>query len=168
MPQSYPDGAAVARLDLSGTRRENGSMTTHRRLLLFGLLAVAVVLATGSWLLWPRTAITRENAAKIQVGMTLAEVEAILGGPARSDMTGPCVVDLDDRDERDLLALQQRRYILLVLAIRGEDRYRLWQSDAVELFVQCDHRGRVTTCDTTPMRRAEESPIDMLRRWLRL
>jgi outer membrane protein assembly factor BamE (lipoprotein component of BamABCDE complex) len=66
---------------------------TRRRLLLFALIAVAVVLAVGVWLLWPRTAITRENAAKIQAGMTLAEVEAILGGPARDEMTGRVLSD---------------------------------------------------------------------------
>jgi hypothetical protein len=54
-----------------------------RLLLLFGLPAGLTVLAVGVWLLWPRTAITPENAAKIQVGMPLPEVEAILGGPQR-------------------------------------------------------------------------------------
>ena len=59
-------------------------MTTRRRLMLFGLLAGLLALGAGGWLLWPRTsAITRENAAKIKAGMSLAEVEAILGGPAR-------------------------------------------------------------------------------------
>src|SRR6516165_8145364 len=49
-----------------------------RRLLLFTMPALAL-LAVGVLLLWPRTAITRENAAKIREGMTRAEVEAILG-----------------------------------------------------------------------------------------
>jgi hypothetical protein len=53
-----------------------------RRLLLFAL-PIAVVLALAiAWGLWPRTAITAENATRIQPGMTLAEVEEILGGPA--------------------------------------------------------------------------------------
>ena len=62
---------------------------TRRRVLLLGLLATAVGVAAAAWLLWPRTAITRENAAKVREGMTLAEVEAILGGPARDETTGP-------------------------------------------------------------------------------
>src|SRR5260370_3248342 len=62
-------------------------MTTRRRLLLFALPTVAM-LAVGVWLLQPRTAITPENAAKIQVGMTLRVVEAILGGPARREARG--------------------------------------------------------------------------------
>jgi outer membrane protein assembly factor BamE (lipoprotein component of BamABCDE complex) len=46
-------------------------------------------MAVGIWLLWPRpSAITKENANRIQVGMTLQEVEAILGGPARDDTHG--------------------------------------------------------------------------------
>ena len=62
-------------------------MTTRRRLLLFGLLAGLLALGTGVWLLWPRpSAITSENAAKIQVGMTLAEVEVILGARARREL----------------------------------------------------------------------------------
>jgi hypothetical protein len=62
-------------------------MTRTRRLLLFAVPAGLAVALIAAWLLWPRTAITRENAEKIQVGMTLAEVEAILGGPARDDQS---------------------------------------------------------------------------------
>jgi hypothetical protein len=49
------------------------------------VLGTAVALAVGLWWVWPRTAITRENAERIREGMTLAEVEAILGGPARDE-----------------------------------------------------------------------------------
>src|SRR5262245_10801883 len=64
-------------------------MTRRTRCLL--LLALpAPVLAVGlvAWLLQPSpppSAINLENAAKIRVGMTLAEVEALLGGPARNE-----------------------------------------------------------------------------------
>src|SRR6266404_6284378 len=41
------------------------------------------------WLLWPReSAITEENIARIQKGMSRADVAAILGGPARDDSGG--------------------------------------------------------------------------------
>jgi hypothetical protein len=70
-----------------------------RRLMLFGLLAclAALGMATGLlvWSATRGTVITRENAAKIQVGMTVGEVEAILGGPARSDATGPVEFEWD-------------------------------------------------------------------------
>ena len=68
----------------------------RRRVLLLGSAAVVVVgLAIGVWTLWPRTAITEENAAKLRPGMTLAEVEAILGGPARIETTGPTRANAD-------------------------------------------------------------------------
>jgi outer membrane protein assembly factor BamE (lipoprotein component of BamABCDE complex) len=62
-------------------------MPQPRRRLLLALALLTCVLAGGvAWLLLAReTAITRENAAKIENGMTQAEVEAILGGPARND-----------------------------------------------------------------------------------
>jgi hypothetical protein len=58
-------------------------MPARRRLVLLGVPAAVVAVALVVWLLLPRgTAITRGNAAKIQPGMTRAEVEALLGGPA--------------------------------------------------------------------------------------
>lgn len=52
----------------------------HRTLLLLipDLLALAIILCFG---LAPRSRITMENAARIKVGMTRADVEAILGPP---------------------------------------------------------------------------------------
>jgi hypothetical protein len=60
-----------------------------RRQLLFSFSASLAVALVVAWLLWPRTAITRENAAMIRPGMTRGEVEAILGGPPRDETTGP-------------------------------------------------------------------------------
>ena len=63
-------------------------MTTRRRLL-FGLIVVAVVLAVCVWLLWPGpSAISGENFEMIQVGMSLAEVEAIMGQKANIEEAG--------------------------------------------------------------------------------
>jgi hypothetical protein len=54
----------------------------RRRTLLAALAGLAVVVAAGAWLLWPRQdRITPENLDRIELGMTRAEVEAILGGP---------------------------------------------------------------------------------------
>jgi hypothetical protein len=64
-----------------------------RRLLLLWIPAATAAGLAAVWLLWPRTAITRENAEKVQLGMTLAEVEAILGGPARDQAGGSLVAD---------------------------------------------------------------------------
>jgi hypothetical protein len=63
-------------------------MTKRKHRLLLLSLPALVALTVGAWLLWPRSAITRENAEKIQSGMTPAEVEAILGGPPRDESRG--------------------------------------------------------------------------------
>ena len=51
----------------------------RQRLLLFGLSAVSLAGLGMFGLLWPRSAITFENAQKIHECMTLAEVERWLG-----------------------------------------------------------------------------------------
>jgi hypothetical protein len=46
------------------------------------VVVLAVLVAVGAFVLWPRPdRITRENCERIREGMSLAEVEAILGGP---------------------------------------------------------------------------------------
>ena len=115
-----------------------------RRLLLLALPAL-VALTGGGWLFWPRTAITRENAAKIQVGMTLAEVEAILGGPAR-----------DEAPKRQVL-----------VKIQSVHHDCEWNSDHVSVWVHLDAQGRVTECRAIPVPPAP-GPLERLRRWLGL
>ncbi len=43
-----------------------------------------------------RSAISREAAARIEQGMSLADVEALLGGPPRDESTGPLTADRAD------------------------------------------------------------------------
>jgi hypothetical protein len=114
---------------------------TCRRLLVLGLPAGLVALAVAAWLLWPRTAITRENAAKIQPGMTLAEVEAFLGGPARDESTGPLTDDDDVDDEPAGFPV-----VLFAPSCDGEmiaahDRH-FWISDSVVVRVCFNPEGR--------------------------
>jgi hypothetical protein len=72
---------------------------TRRRVLLLGPVAVAAVMATTIWLTWPPpSAISPENAATLKEGMTLAEVEQILGGPARDERSGPIVTTDEPKD----------------------------------------------------------------------
>ncbi len=65
---------------------------TPRRLV---LLAAAVLALPMGWLTWhltrPRPVITWERAQAIRVGMTRAEVESLLGGPA-GDYVGDAAV----------------------------------------------------------------------------
>ena len=62
---------------------------TRRRVLLLGTVAIVVALVAAVSVVrpWP-SAITEENAAQIKRGMTLEEVEAILGGPPRNERGG--------------------------------------------------------------------------------
>jgi hypothetical protein len=140
---------------------------TRGRLLLLGLLGGLLAMGAGLWLIWPRSAITRENAAKIQVGMTLAEVEVILGGPSRDD-AGARKVEIDfDPDpienERLADAQEERAFKDHLMGPRPVQ----WRSDEVVLTAQFDN-GRVTACAACPVRRVAESPFEKLRRWLGL
>jgi hypothetical protein len=120
-----------------------------RRLVLFGLPAGLAVLAFAAWLLWPRTAITRENAAKIQQGMTLAEVQAVLGEPA--DPRGEDSALWPD----DVIPAGSR----LVVG-------RFWVGDDVLVVVAFDRGGRVEAVRV--LGRARVTLADRLRRWLGL
>jgi hypothetical protein len=125
------------------------STRTRRRLLLFILASVAV-LAVGAWLLWPRTAITRENAAKIKEGMTLAEVEAILGGPARNES------DMPDNFINDAFVMN------------GEQPFteKRWASPGRVVILHFDDSCRVIRRTTTDFG-VDHSLFDMVRRWFR-
>jgi hypothetical protein len=126
----------------------------RRRLLVLAVLGAAVALAGGAWLLWPRpaitTAITLENAAKIQQGMTLAEVEAILGGPPRNETEAVGIV------------------VNFPEGFGGfEPGALLWNSDTTICAVLFDRNGRVISHNAFAAH-PYESTFDRLRRWLGL
>ena len=87
-----------------------------RRVLMFGLPAVTLAGLLAFWLLPTRTAITRQNAEKIQKGMTLAEVEDILGGPPRDDGFGLVALRRLDGSE---CAMPLRRFQPVRLLLRA-------------------------------------------------
>ena len=138
---------------------------TRRRVLLLGSVAVAAVLAVAVWVVWPTaTAITADNAARIKEGMTSAEVEAILGGPARDETTGPV-----ERIEPPEFAPPDSRGVAwrITIADLRPDLQR-WESDQARVWVHYDLEGRVNDCQVFPVRRAPESALAALRRWLGL
>src|SRR5581483_2117599 len=63
-----------------------GTIGKHRAPVVNCVAGLAV-----AWLLSPRSAVTPENAAMIEKGMIIAEVEAIMGGAARDETTGPAL-----------------------------------------------------------------------------
>lgn len=126
-----------------------------KRLWLFGLIAGIVALAALAWLLWsrmPMTAITLANAAKIREGMTVGEVEAVLGGPARDDCTGPIVYDAS---------------VGRVSHSLPQGLLNIWQSDTVQLSVVF-RDGVVVYHSPLPVHRVDGSFFDRLRRWFGL
>jgi hypothetical protein len=148
-------------------------LTMRRRLLRLAPLAFAVLL-TGIWLLWPRTAITRENAAKLEVGMTLAAVEAILGGPARDESTGVLAPEMDDtiKDADERLFLATIEVEVFEREAGGDlpdvQRKRLWVSDQVMVRVCHDDGNRVVNIAAMPVQRIRETVADTVRRWFGL
>src|SRR5262245_43912220 len=113
-----------------------------RRLLLLALPAAG--LALGLVALLPGTspsAITLENAGKIRVGMTLAEVEALLGGPQRNETDH--FIDITRRADS-----------------------KCWASSHIIVIVELDEGGRVTRHDEFPPRRGRF--LATLQHWLGL
>jgi hypothetical protein len=80
------------------------------------------------WLAWPRPGITEANGARIQVGMTLREVEALLGEPAGSEF----------REAYDPAV-----------------RWRAWEGPAIRASVAFDVRGKVVDKTLRPQALAE-------------
>jgi hypothetical protein len=61
----------------------------RRQKLLVALAGLAVVVAVGAIVLWPRPGVTRRNYNRIMDGMSRAEVEDILGDPSGASYTRP-------------------------------------------------------------------------------
>jgi hypothetical protein len=140
---------------------EGIEMTTRRRLLLFGMLAGLLVLGAGVWLFWPRPGITRENAAKIQPGMTIWQVEHLLGGPARDESTDQLNIDITLKDAI-LEHLEQPR-----LEFDPEWDWLEWKSNTVRLELGFTLDGRVAFHVVLPLCPAvpDDKFIDRVRRW---
>jgi hypothetical protein len=128
------------------------SRRTRRRLLLtLAVTLTAVVL--GAWLLWPSpSAITEENYDRLRPGMTLEEVEALLGGPAGNyGYHGTRIVQT--RDDIDVPRVHQCRYLQ-------------WVGARHMIGIQFDAEDRVIGKDL-----GEVTPLPLWRRplsWLRL
>jgi hypothetical protein len=119
----------------------------RRRFLVLAILGAAVAMPVVVWLLWPRpSAITRENAERIQLDMTLTEVEAILGGPPRDETGG--------------WRIPSRQHVA-----RRPDAEWIGPQCAVCVNL---HEGRVTLAYPLDVIEPDENPLDRLRRWFGL
>jgi hypothetical protein len=122
---------------------------------------VAVVVAC---MLWPRTAITVGNAAKVHRCMTLAEVEAFLGGPARDESSGIVIL----AGGPDNSSLNGGSVPVESPFWDGDDIVgciRTWLSDSAAVWVVFDNADAVADVRHRPTCRLHESPLNRLRRW---
>jgi hypothetical protein len=122
------------------------------RFLLFSLAAVLVGLAIGVWLLWPTASdhINHNSYQKIQEGMSLAQVEHLLGGPPGHYNTrpiGPLITEVT----------------MPVGATLQEWVGNDWR---ISVCLSADASVLFAEIDPVPIR--AESVVDRLRRWLRL
>ncbi len=118
---------------------------SRRRVFFLALLILAALIGVVTWLVGPATAqITLVNASRIKPDMTLPEVEAILGGPARNEM--------DPRGEEwggsphiwvRTSALWKVKYRFLRREGWTEPTCRQWSTAACRVTVFVDPAGRV-------------------------
>jgi hypothetical protein len=104
--------------------------------------------------------------------MTLSEVEAIVGGPARDETTGPVhaatvshAIDVEAADALKAAELDLGSELSRARFKRG---YHVWQSDQVIVVARMNDEGRLHTYTIVPVCRDYERPLDHIRRWLRL
>lgn len=128
-------------------------MKTRQRLLLLGLVTGSLVLGAGFWVLWPRpSAITVENAEKIRTGMSLADVEILLGGPPRNETTGP----LDCKSDRRHWVERNAHYL-------PNDAKMTWSSNTASVCVSVNASGEITQFECQSFHFIYVSRIDIFR-----
>jgi hypothetical protein len=120
----------------------------RRRRLLLGLGLLALLgLAGGLFaFLYPWPGVTGANFERIQEGMTLAEVEKILGGPPHD--RGPIINEADLRNGP---------------GPQSRDTIASWTANGITVFVKLDEQSLVKA---TARLGVEETLTDRLRRLL--
>jgi hypothetical protein len=129
-----------------------------KKRLLLGLAlfaGVGLAAAFAAWLLRPapvvhqeKYGIDEEHYRMIRYGMTLQEVERLLGGPARYEATGSIepAYSLDDDEgerERKELFLDRSAVYLDMPGYAEEEGVRVWVGDRGMVQVEIDKEGRV-------------------------
>jgi hypothetical protein len=140
-----------------------------RRVLLFKGLAIPMTIA-GLLIvmasLWkPRTAITRENYERIQVGMRLEEVDEILGGPSRDEATA--LLNLDPKEK---VTPEEAHWLGILLRPHTASGLRTWKTNRLLIVVSLRADDRVDVCQCYALQPVDEPILDLdaLCRWLGL
>jgi outer membrane protein assembly factor BamE (lipoprotein component of BamABCDE complex) len=121
----------------------------RRRKLLLVLAGLAVAVAAGVVVLWPRPErITREDYDRIRPGMTRAEVEAILGPPG-DYRNGPTYPDLP-------------RPITLSWSGDPDSPSAYWLGDRGGIYVYRGDPDRVGEASFVEVQRVPQDPLDNL------
>ena len=136
----------------------------RRRLLLACLVGALTLVSVAVLLIWlSRTAITPANVARIEKGMTLAEVEALLAGAPRNETDLPDNFINDAFVHADPEQLKRGR----LLHAQPPLEERRWASHGLVVSVIFDASGRVVQYKEFTFD-VKESWKDKLRRWLRM
>jgi hypothetical protein len=136
----------------------------RRRKLIAAVVGLAVLVVVGAFVLWPQTdqgdRITRENYNYIKIGMSRAEVEAILG-PAGDYATGSLRFAGPTLRVFSGEPSPPSEYVLSVRDAEGYDIVR-WRNDTGILTVYFDRTGQVFTKGFFHVERVEQGPLDNL------
>jgi hypothetical protein len=144
----------------------------RRRTLLVVLSGLAVVVAAGVVVLWPGPdQITLENYHEIRMGMSLAEVEAILG-PVGDYRTAPATFPEPSSDPELPARYQDREQQFRITSEDGPDgQERIWVSDDGEIWVLI-RDGGVRSKNFIHKQKSQQSALENLlwrvkRQWRR-
>jgi hypothetical protein len=132
--------AAGKRVMMAGVKR--------KRLLV--VLALAALGVAGTWVLWPRPPrVTRARFDRIQPGMTLADVQAIVGGPPADYRSGPTTLGVGSRE-------------ILAGAARPAE-VRTWKTDEATVVVSFDADGHAVVKSFSEASLTGDGLLDRLR-----
>jgi hypothetical protein len=142
----------------------------RRRTLLVALVGLAVVVAAVVVLLWPRAGrVTRANRDRIRIGMSRADVEAILGPPGDYATVLFCEGSGSAVDPREVYAEAARSFS----PVNARDRDQAcWCGNDCVIFIAFDVDGRVLGQSSMQPRIWDQSLLDNLlwrvkRQWRR-
>lgn len=150
-------------------------LTMSRRVLLLGVVAATVLVA--ALFFWSRqSSINEQNFARIENGMTLSQVEAILG-PARDESTGALFAATrqevqqwrSEGNMRDLTSAYLRAGAWMVFdTLASTPVKHQWKTNHVVITVVTDPERRMLDKTFVPVYCESEGLWGLAKRWFRV